>query len=157
MDYVARMAHLKQEASRVHARSAQRPFAGILSADTVVILGSKILTKPESDAAAVRMLSELVGVTHQVATAYTLSCQATGAVLTRCVNSEVRFRPATEREITRYVATGEGRDKAGGYALQGTGAFLVEAISGSYTNVIGLPVCELVQDLLQLKLIPSYP
>jgi septum formation protein len=75
----------------------------------------------------------------------------------RTVRTEVRIRAATPAEIRGYAATGEGLDKAGAYAAQGIGAFLVEAIDGSYTNVVGLPACEVVSDLGRLGLLGDFP
>jgi septum formation protein len=75
----------------------------------------------------------------------------------RTVESRVTMRAASAEELGRYAATGEGLDKAGAYAVQGIGAFLVERIDGSYSNVVGLPACEVVVDLLRVGLLEQFP
>jgi septum formation protein len=75
----------------------------------------------------------------------------------RTVESKVTMRAASREELRRYAATGEGLDKAGAYAVQGIGSFLVERIDGSYSNVVGLPACELVSDLKSLGLLGEFP
>ena len=79
------------------------------------------------------------------------------SLLARTVQTEVKLRAATQQEVHGYARTGEGLDKAGAYAAQGLGAFLVEGVTGSYTNVVGLPVCELVSDLQALGLLRGFP
>ena len=95
------------------------------------------------------MLRHLSGQTHQVYTGYALCCRAAGRMITDAVKTDVRFKTLTEREITWYVETGEPFDKAGAYAIQGLGTFLVRRINGSYTNVVGLPVCEVIEALIR--------
>lgn len=145
--------------------------AGILVADTTVVIDDSIVGKPADVAEAVVTLNRLVGRTHTVFTRYLLWACPNGAgtsssvprgapagpPLGRTVQSQVSLRNANAKEVLAYAATGEGLDKAGAYAAQGLGAFLVEAVSGSYTNVVGLPVCELVSDLLQGRLLESFP
>jgi septum formation protein len=120
--------------------------------------------KPADIAEAVVTLNRLVGRTHTVLTRYLLAAGLRDArwplqepLLARTVQSEVKLRAATQQEVHGYAASGEGLDKAGAYAAQGLGAFLVESVSGSYTNVVGLPVCELVSDLQALGLLQSFP
>jgi septum formation protein len=134
-------------------------FAGILVADTIVVIDGEILNKPLDTKDAVVLLSRLVGRTHSVFTRYVVSKadRPEHAVVTRTVESLVTMRAATRPEVERYAASGEGLDKAGAYAAQGLGAFLVERIAGSYTNVIGLPASELVCDLLELGMLVDYP
>ncbi len=113
-----------------------------LAADTEVILDGRALGKPTDPADAVRMLSELAGRAHQVVTGFCLRRAERwhqGAATT-----EVRFRPLRRAEIERYVETGEPMDKAGGYGIQGRGGALVDTVRGSYTNVIGLPLREVL-------------
>ena len=134
-------------------------YAGVLVADTVVVVDDRILGKPGSLAEARGLLGLLVGRTHRVDTRYAISRAAcpSRAAAVRSVQTFVTMRCATGAEIARYAATGEGRDKAGAYAAQGIGAFLIERIEGSYTNVVGLPACEVIADLGQLGLLEHYP
>lgn len=141
------------------ALRGREPFACVLVADTIVVLGDEILGKPTDVSDAARLVGSLVGQTHRVHTRFGVSW-VTGAgpqeqALT--VVSEVTMRPATHAEVVRYAQTGEGLDKAGAYAVQGLGAFLVERIAGSYTNVVGLPACELVRELARVGLLPEFP
>jgi len=145
--------------------------AGILVADTTVVIDDSIVGKPADVAEAVLTLNRLVGRTHTVFTRYLLwASPGAGAAgnsapgsdrpsppIGRTVQTQVSLRNASAEEVLAYAATGEGLDKAGAYAAQGLGAFLVEAVAGSYTNVVGLPVCELVNDLLLGRLLPSFP
>jgi septum formation protein len=141
------------------ARLASPPFSAILVADTIVVLGQEILGKPADEREAEELVGRIVGRTHVVHTRYAISRAAARAhpILARTVVSKVDMRAASADEVARYAKTGEGLDKAGGYAAQGIGAFLVERIEGSYTNVIGLPVCELVVDLKAAGLLASFP
>jgi septum formation protein len=118
----------------------------VLAADTVVCLGDRVLEKPESAEAAVETLTALSGRTHRVVTGVAVSFA--GTVHQQAVITEVRFRTLTPAEIAWYVGTGEPMDKAGAYAIQGTGSFLIEAIDGSPSNVVGLPLAETL-DLLR--------
>ena len=122
----------------------------VLGADTIVVLGDRILEKPAGPAEARTHLAALSGRSHQVITAFCLA--AAGRVITaRTVKSLVTFRALTEAMIAGYVAGGEGLDKAGAYGLQGLGGFLVESIEGSQTNVIGLPLTEVLAALSQIS------
>lgn len=130
-------------------------FSAILCADTVVVLDEHILQKPVDSADAGRMLSSLLGRQHQVLTGYALWVPGKSIAKERVVATEVTFRHGSSQELNAYVQSGEGLDKAGGYAVQGCGAAFVERISGSYTNVVGLPLCELTLDLLELGVIAA--
>lgn len=132
---------------------------GVLVADTIVLLGDRILGKPRDVAEAVELLTALCGREHRVYTRYALGrASESGAPLVeRSVESRVWLREAGSDEIQRYAATGEGLDKAGAYAVQGVGAFLVRRIEGSYSNVVGLPACEVVEDLLKSGLLARFP
>lgn len=152
--YVERIVSTKAE--EVRRLLGTRAFSGLLVADTVVTAEGEILGKPRSSSDALRMLERLVGRSHQVLTRYRVE-RADHSVRARTVSTEVRFRHATQEELERYVQTGEGLDKAGSYAVQGLGAFLVERIEGSYLSVVGLPACELVSDLRELGLLGAYP
>jgi septum formation protein len=145
-----------------HALREGAGVAAILVADTTVIIDEQIVGKPADIAEAAVLLTRLVGRTHTVLTRYLLgsprprplSCDILSA---RTVSTQVKLRAASAAEVRAYAATGEGLDKAGAYAAQGLGAFLVEAVVGSYTNVVGLPVCELVGDLVARGLLAGFP
>ncbi len=122
----------------------------VLGADTVVEVDGVALGKPEDPAEAARMLRLLSGRTHRVMTAFALVDGEGEVRVHRCCESRVTFRPLKEEEIAVYVASGEPLDKAGGYAVQGLGAALVERVEGSYTNVVGLPVEEVLGVLREL-------
>lgn len=132
-------------ASELRPEQAHYP---LLAADTEVVLEGRPLGKPENPEAAVALLQSLSGRSHEVKTAMALVQGATW--LTAVVTTQVVFRDLDDEEIRAYVATGEPDDKAGGYAIQGRGAALVERIEGSYTNVVGLPLEKLSQLLKEL-------
>ena len=132
--YVLRLAQEKADA--VHLR---HPDDTVLAADTSVVLDGMVLGKPENEGEALSMLRRLSGRTHEVMTAI-----AVAGVGGRCVTAAVTFAPATESALRWYVSTGEPMDKAGAYAVQGIGGFLVERIEGSVSAVVGLPLVETV-------------
>jgi septum formation protein len=138
---------------------AEGPGSALLVADTIVVLGEKVLGKPHDVADARRLLELLAGRTHRVYTRYAVSRADAPLVplIERTVESSVTLRAASPEELEAYARTGEGLDKAGAYAIQGIGAFLVERIEGSYTNVVGLPACEVVKDLLGASLLERFP
>ncbi|MEO8190616.1 MAG: Maf family protein [Acidobacteriota bacterium] len=126
--------------ARAKAREVarRRPAEWVLAADTLVILEDEILGKPADDAEAARMLGRLSGRTHRVVTSVCLR-RGEGEGLSETAWSSVLFAPMSPEEISWYVATGEPRDKAGAYGIQGLGSRFVVGIEGSYTNVMGLP------------------
>jgi septum formation protein len=124
----------------------------IITADTIVERKNRILEKPRSVEDAVRLLKMLEGKWHTVFTAYCISMNRQKEVL-KSISSQVKFKQLTMREIKNYVATGEPMDKAGAYAIQGYGLFMIEEIKGSYTNIVGLPLTHVINDLLKLKVI----
>lgn len=130
--YVTRLAEAKARA--VIDRAGGRP---VLGADTVVVCGDQILGKPTDGADAKRMLRMLSGRAHVVMTGV---CLLGPRPVVDVATTTVEFAPLTDGEIDRYVASGEPADKAGAYAIQGLASRFVTAISGSYTNVVGLPV-----------------
>jgi septum formation protein len=136
--YVERLAAGK--AASIAAQPARSHGLPVLGADTSVILGERIFGKPDSLAVALEMLAALGGRTHEVLSAIALS-DARG-VRTRVSRTRVTLRAISEREIRDYWASGEPRDKAGGYAIQGLAAIFIERIEGSYSGVMGLPLCE---------------
>ena len=139
--YVERLAREKARAGYKHvtASPAGDDFC-VLGADTAVVLDGQILGKPVDEADALAMLMALSGREHEVLTAIAL-IDATRCE-TRVVSSAVRFRNISTQEAARYWASGEPLDKAGGYAIQGLGAVFVSGLEGSYSAVVGLPVCE---------------
>ena len=114
----------------------------VLGADTVVVLGARVLGKPRDAAHALAMLTQLAGRTHEVWTGVALATPASARVETLSVSSRVTLRRASESELRAYIAGGEPHGKAGAYALQGEGARFVERVEGSRSNVIGLPLDE---------------
>jgi septum formation protein len=120
------------------ARAAARRDAVVLGADTMVVLDGRVLGKPASDEEAFAMLAALRGRTHRVLTG--VAVVAPAGETTRLVESEVRMRAYRDEEIATYVASGDGRDKAGGYAIQSETLRPVEAIGGCWCNVMGLPL-----------------
>jgi nucleoside triphosphate pyrophosphatase len=133
--------------------SRDYPEMWVLGADTIVAIDRRILGKPDTREHAAAMLSTIAGRTHVVFTAYAL-VNARYPDLRRivCVTSEVKVRDLTLEEIQAYIDTGEPMDKAGSYAIQGIGSGIVESVSGSYTNVVGLPLCEVARDLQELEI-----
>ncbi len=112
----------------------------VLAADTAVVLEGAILGKPADDADAASMLRRLSGRTHEVLTGVSLARLGDGRSAEAAESTRVTFRPYGEATVLRYVATGEPRDKAGAYGIQGLGGALVEGIVGSWSNVVGLPM-----------------
>lgn len=123
------------------ARSAVGPI--VLGVDTAVVEGGRVLGKPRDEAQAREFLGALAGRSHQVWSG--LAIVDDRGERTAAAATEVRFRPLDGADVDRYVATGEWRGRAGGYAIQGRGAALIEGIEGDYLNVVGLPVAELVR------------
>lgn len=132
-----------EKAAAVQARMAKGERAVILAADTVVACGRRILPKAEDDAAVTECLTLLSGRRHTVTTAIALA--DAGKIRTRTIETKVAFRRLDAEEIAAYAKSGEGHGKAGGYAIQGRAAIFVRFISGSYTNVVGLPLTETFQ------------
>ena len=139
----------RQKAAEV---AAARPEALVIAADTVVSIDGLVLGKPRSEAEAAQMLARLSGREHTVYTGVTV--RLGDRADTQHEAAAVRFRPLSEADIARYVATGEPMDKAGAYGIQGYGAMLVEGIDGDYYNVMGLPVCRLARMLAGFGLDP---
>jgi septum formation protein len=142
--YLERIVASKLRACRERVGSERT----VIVADTTVIRDRSILGKPESDAHAREMVTSLAGRRHVVATRFAI--QRGGDIVSETVETTVEFRLLTTLEVADYVATGEGRDKAGSYAIQGRGAAFVRRIEGSYTNVVGLPLSEVVEALRRL-------
>ena len=128
--------------ARAKAMDVSRKFNTglVLGADTVVVVDSKLLGKPESDIEALEMLRLLSGRWHAVITGIALLDIETGKEATDFDKTLVRFAPLSEDEMEWYVSTGEPLDKAGAYAVQGCGAIFISEINGNYHNVVGLPL-----------------
>lgn len=139
---------------KARAVAAETPTGLVLGADTAVILGGEVLGKPADAADNLAMLQRLRGRAHEVWTGLALLDAATGRAETAAVRSIVRFGAPDDATLAAYVATGEGRDKAGGYAIQG-GAAVFAAIDGCVANVVGLPLCEVAALLARLGLAPN--
>ncbi|WP_457577270.1 Maf family protein [Desulfomarina sp.] len=146
--FVLRMATEKGKAAALQCGDSW-----IISGDTVVCLDQKILGKPFDNAEAFTMLMSLAGRTHIVRTGLCLTHAEKRISLGTIVETKVVFSDFDESVARAYISSGESRDKAGAYGIQGRGAFLVESIEGSYTNVVGLPLHELVNMLFQNKVI----
>ncbi len=138
-EYVVRVARLKAEAVAVRA-----PGRPVLGADTIVLAGDEVLGKPADDQEAGRMLRLLSGRTHTVLTGMCLLYPGETSLQqqTGMAHTAVEFKLLSEAEINWYVASGEPRDKAGAYAIQGLASRFVTRIDGSYSNVVGLPVAD---------------
>jgi len=128
--------------------SHKHPDSWVIGADTLVLIDNQALGKPGSDDEAREMLKRLSGKRHQVLTGYCICCRAKKQLFSETVKTDVRFKNLRREEIDWYIGTGEPSDKAGAYAIQGLGSFLVRSIKGSYTNVVGLPVCEVMEVLI---------
>lgn len=140
-EYVRRLAEAKARAIAI-----RNPGRAVLAADTTVVVGGVLLGKPSDDAEAARMLRLLAGRAHAVLTAVALATGGPDLIDARVAITEVTMTPLTDAQIAWYVASGEHRDKAGAYAIQGLASRFVTRIDGSYTNVVGLPV-QVVCDL----------
>ena len=146
-EHVVRLSIDKAKEVAERADVAGRWFIG---SDTIVLQNNKILGKPADDADAARMLRALSGSSHQVLSGYAIFDRQTGELVADVVSTSVNFRELTESEIAGYIASGEPLDKAGSYAIQGIGGVFVESIDGSYNNVVGMPLCQVVQVLKRM-------
>jgi septum formation protein len=148
LDYVKRIAHAKAAVGWHRMVRRGLPPRPVLGADTEVVLKGEIFGKPEDAQDAIRMLTLLSGRTHAVITAVAVAWQKQ---VVRAVSlSDVSFRKISRDEIERYVATGEPFDKAGAYAVQGRAAAFISHLEGSYSGVMGLPLCETADILARI-------
>jgi septum formation protein len=147
-DYARRLAEAKAD---VVAR--QYPNAHVIGADTIVVIEGMILGKPASKLEARDMLKRLSGRNHAVLTGYAIRCDRSTYLHSETIWTRVRFKSLTNSEIEWYLGTNEPYDKAGSYAIQGQGAFMVKEIAGSYTNVVGLPMSELIDCLNRIDVV----
>jgi septum formation protein len=147
-DYVLRIAQEKAKKVGIHF-----PDKWVIGADTIVVHKGKVLGKPKNEKEAMEMLTALRGKWHKVLTGY---CILNVSKKTSCqdvVETKVFIKDLTDEEIRRYIKTSEPFDKAGSYAVQGKGGFMVKEIKGSYSNVVGLPICEITDILLSLGIL----
>jgi septum formation protein len=154
-EYVTRIAAAKCDAVADGGAAATAPDLAVVGADTIVIADHEIMGKPSDPDDARRMLGRLAGRRHEVTTAYRI--RRGGKTLERAVTTAVSFRSLQPAELDAYLASGEWQGKAGGYAVQGIAGAFVTELRGSHTNVIGLPVAELLADLQALEALPRYP
>lgn len=123
----------------------------VLAADTVVVINGEVLGKPRTRKEAEEMLRKLSQREHRVITGYCILKTSSPEKREGIVTSRVKFKALSSEEVQRYLDTGEPFDKAGGYAVQGRAAFMVKEVCGSYSNVVGLPLCEVVEALRELR------
>jgi septum formation protein len=143
--FVERIAHEKAIKVGNHF-----PDKWVIAADTIVVLKGKVLGKPKNERDAFNMLKTLRGKWHKVITGYCVLNLLKNIVYQDIVETKVFVRHMTDDEINRYIKTSEPMGKAGSYAVQGKGGYMVKEIKGSYTNVVGLPICEIAEALLSL-------
>jgi septum formation protein len=129
---------------------SQYPDRWVIAADTIVYIDHSIFGKPKNREEAMEMLRRLSGKEHRVLTGFSVQHLQKGKEGCEAVQTAVKMKKLSAVEMEWYIQTGEPFDKAGGYAIQGKGSFMIESIRGSYTNVVGLPLCELIQMLNRL-------
>lgn len=149
-DYVLRMAEEKARAGFKQLTPSEQQQIVVLAADTTVVCDGEVLAKPQSLIHSKDMLKQLSGRQHTVMTA--IACQSLDRNHQQLVTTDVTFRKLTESEIEAYWLTGEPQDKAGSYGIQGLAAIFVEKIHGSYSNVVGLPLCETAELLKKFEI-----
>jgi len=150
-DFVQRAAI--EKASEV---AGHHPDAWVLGADTIVVHQDEILGKPKDAGEAQRILMRLSGQVHRVFTGFCLRRQQDDLSVSRVISTEVYFSSFSEAMAAAYVSTGEPLDKAGAYGIQGRGGVLVEKIKGSYSNVVGLPLAEAIDEMLCYQVIEPF-
>jgi len=159
--YVERVVAAKLQAAAALLERAPGAHAACLVADTVVVVDGAILAKPADDDESVAMTLAIAGRAHEVSTRFAIALPAPPASAptthAETVTTRVFVRPLDEAWARRYAATREGRDKAGGYAIQGIFSAAVSRIEGSYTNVVGLPVAEVLAALAALGVLGPFP
>ncbi len=132
---------------KARAVAARHPESIVIAADTVVVCGGEVLGKPLTSKRAGDMLRKLSGKMHSIFTGFVVLDAKTGQLVSRTVETKVRFKELSSEEIDSYVATAESLDKAGGYAIQGAAARFVQRIEGDMDNVVGLPLAALLEEL----------
>ncbi|KAB1443708.1 Maf family protein [Pseudodesulfovibrio senegalensis] len=147
-DYAERMALLK-----TRDVAHEYPQSAVIGADTIVVLDEQIMGKPTSQKDALDMLEALSGNTHHVITGCCLMLPTAPSPVLFSAKTDVMMRKSKQEELMAYIASGEPMDKAGAYAIQGIGGFMVREIHGSYSNVVGLPVAEVLDSLLKAGIV----
>lgn len=147
-DYVLRMAY--EKAQKV---GSLFPEKWVIGADTVVVHKGRVLGKPKTEDDAFAMLKRLRANWHKVFTGYCILNVSRHIVYQDVAETKVFIKDLTDEEIEKYVSTSEPFDKAGSYAVQGKGGYMVKEIKGSFTNVVGLPICEITDALLSLGIL----
>jgi septum formation protein len=151
--YAERLAAQKGDAAL--AKLGPENTLPILTADTVVVLGDDILGKPANREEAAAMLGRLAGRRHEVMTAY--RAHFAGLLVARVVSTGVAFRCLDPAELQAYLDSGEWQGKAGAYAIQGIAGAFASEVRGSFSNVVGLPLAEVLADLRAMEALPGYP
>ncbi|HOP85333.1 MAG TPA: nucleoside triphosphate pyrophosphatase [Syntrophorhabdaceae bacterium] len=144
-NYVSRVSFEKAQSVGVHF-----PDKWVVAADTVIVYKNRIMGKPKDEMDAFKMLKRLSGKWHKVITGFCILNISKDIVYRDVVETKVYLREMDDREIIKYINTSEPLGKAGSYAVQGRGGYMVKEIKGSYSNVVGLPICELAEALLSL-------
>ncbi len=129
----------------VGSKKREGPDRWVVGADTIVVVDGEIMGKPGSPDEAFDMLQKLSGRDHTVVTGFCIFDLLKNKEGIQAVVSNVRFKRMSRREIEKYLSVGESTDKAGAYGIQGVGSYLIDSIVGSYTNVVGLPLCQLME------------
>ena len=144
----------EEKAKQVHSKTGE---AWVLGADTIVVIAKEILGKPQEREEAKHMLKLLSGKEHRVITGFCVLNPSGKLAHLEAVTTLVQIKNLSEQEIGDYISTGEPYGKAGSYAIQGIGSFMIKTISGSYSNVVGLPLCALINALISVGAIKSFP
>jgi len=154
-----KVADLACQMATQKAESVKRAYKNrwILGADTLVALDKQVFGKPKDAHECHRMLLHLSGRSHRVITGFCVIDPGGKKVHLEAITTKVKVKELSEFEIEGYIKIGEPFGKAGAYAIQGIGSFMIERINGSYTNVVGLPVCEVVRALIKCDALKSFP
>jgi len=154
-----KVADLACQMATQKAESVKRAYKNrwILGADTLVALDKQVFGKPKDAHECHRMLLHLSGRSHRVITGFCVIDPGGKKVNLEAITTKVKVKELSEFEIEGYIKIGEPFGKAGAYAIQGIGSFMIERINGSYTNVVGLPVCEVVRALIKCDALKSFP
>jgi len=155
--YTARLAAEKAADVAHRISDEEEPPDWMLAADTVVTLDDDVLEKPDDEREAEKMVRAMAGRWHAVCTSFCWKHRRTRDQFVETVSTNVRLRDLSDELIERYVATEEPMDKAGGYGIQDYGSLLVRELRGSYFNVVGLPLCEVVEALENMGMLDIHP